>query len=57
MKKLVTLCTAILLSASFGASAYTLSGTPAEIPEDAFKRCATSKNFWVCLDNYKRIYK
>lgn len=57
MKKVVTLCAAILLATSFGASAFTLSGTPVVFQEEAFKKCATSKNFWVCIENYKRYYK
>ena len=57
MKKLVTFFAILLLAASFGASAFTLSGTPAKFDEKAFKQCATSQNFWVCIENYKRYYK
>ncbi|WP_162844315.1 hypothetical protein [Photobacterium jeanii] len=54
MKKIAMACAALLLSASFASSAFTLSGTPEVIPEGAMKYCATSKNFWVCVDNYKQ---
>ncbi|MGF1691155.1 hypothetical protein [Photobacterium kagoshimensis] len=54
MKKITSVCAALLLTASFATSAYTLSGTPEEIPEGAMQYCATSSNFWVCVDNYKQ---
>ncbi|MGF1699329.1 hypothetical protein L4D09_03290 [Photobacterium makurazakiensis] len=57
MKKLAAFCAALMLSASFSVSAYTLAGTATEIPDGALKYCATSKNFWVCVNNYKQMHK
>lgn len=57
MKKLATVCAAIMLSASFGTSAFTLAGQDADLPEEAVKQCATAKNFTVCINNYKQMQK
>ncbi|ELR65144.1 hypothetical protein C942_01716 [Photobacterium marinum] len=57
MKKLAALGAILLLAASFGSSAYILTGTDADQPEDAVKHCATAKNYWVCIENYKRFNK
>ena len=57
MKKLTTLFAALLLSASFSSGAFTLSGTEADLPEDAVRHCATAKNFYVCVNNYKQMHK
>ncbi|EAS44515.1 hypothetical protein [Photobacterium profundum] len=57
MKKLATICTAIMLSASFSTSAFILTGQEADLPEEAVKQCATAKNFTVCVNNYKQVHK
>ncbi|MCW8328149.1 hypothetical protein MD588_04940 [Photobacterium sp. SDRW27] len=57
MKKLAAFCSAMLLTASFGVSAFTLEGKEVVIPQDAMKYCATAPSFWVCISDYERMKK
>ncbi|MBD8511824.1 hypothetical protein L6J37_08665 [Photobacterium sp. WH77] len=57
MKKFAMFVTAALMALSFNALAYTLSGTPTQIPQDAMQYCAGAQNFWVCVDTFERQNK
>lgn len=57
MKKIITVFAAMMVAASFNVGAFTLSGTEADLPEDAVRHCATAKSFYVCINNYKQMHK
>ncbi|KKD62120.1 hypothetical protein RN22_02030 [Grimontia sp. AD028] len=55
MKYFYSIGAAITLAFSINASAYVVDGTEVTVPKEIMQQCATMNNFWVCVENQKRI--